>query len=884
MRFVDKFNIRDSIKTSSGDYYFCSLEKLAQSNPDISVDKMPNAVRIMVESVIRNTSLDINENFDINKLKLWNDFDNSEEVPYFPSRVLLQDFTGVPTIVDLASMRDAMLANNGDPSKVNPMVPVDLVIDHSVQVDYFGTQNAFMNNVNKEYERNNERYSLLKWAQNSFDNMKVVPPGAGIVHQVNLEFLSPVISVKNYDNISLVIPDTLIGTDSHTPMVSGLGVLAWGVGGIEAESVMVGQPVYMKIPSVVGVNLTGKLSEKATATDLVLSITQKLRSYGVVGKMVEFYGESLNSLSLPDRATISNMAPEYGATASLFPVDSKTLDYLELTGRTSDQINLIEQYSKSQGLFGSNQDTREYNSTITINLDEIEPSMAGPKRPQDKVKLSEVKSNFNTFLADTGQSIINSNELDHGSVVIAAITSCTNTSNPDVMVGAGILARNAVRKGLNSRPWVKTSLAPGSQVVDDYLLKADLIDPLEKLGFHIVGHGCTTCIGNSGPLPEKVSNKINDEDLVTCAVLSGNRNFEARIHQQVKANYLASPILVVAYAIAGTLNINFDTDPIGIGQNGEEVFLEDIWPEKEEIYSIVNHSLNPSMFKDRYGKVFEGDDNWKDLSIPDGNIYKWDKSSTYIQPLSIFNDFKKELPEMPEINNARILAVLGDSITTDHISPAGNISKDSPASEFLEMNDISPIDFNTYGARRGNENVLVRGTFANIRLRNLLTSDKEGGYTIHFPSNEVMSIYEASEKYKEDNTPLVIIAGDEYGSGSSRDWAAKGPYLLGVKLVIAKSFERIHRSNLIGMGILPVEFVNGEDFNLLKMNGDAILSIENMEDVKTSSSLFQMTVKNPDSKDIKKITLKSRIDTNAEVNYYVNGGLLQFVLRKLLND
>ena len=510
MRFVDKFNIRDSIKTSSGDYYFCSLNKLAQSNPDISVDKMPNAVRIMVENVIRNTSLDINEDFDINKLKLWNDFDNSEEVPYFPSRVLLQDFTGVPTIVDLASMRDAMLTNNGDPSKVNPMVPVDLVIDHSVQVDYFGTKNAFMNNVNKEYERNKERYSLLKWAQNSFDNVKVVPPGAGIVHQVNLEFLSPVVSLRDYDNISLVIPDTLIGTDSHTPMVSGLGVLAWGVGGIEAESVMVGQPVYMKIPSVVGVNLIGKLSAKATATDLVLSITQKLRSYGVVGKMVEFYGESLNSLSLPDRATISNMAPEYGATASLFPVDSKTLDYLELTGRTNDQINLIEQYSKSQGLFGSNQDTREYNSTITINLDEIETSMAGPKRPQDKVKLSEVKSNFNTFLADTGQSIVNSNELDHGSVVIAAITSCTNTSNPDVMVGAGILARNAVRKGLKSRSWVKTSLAPGSQVVDDYLLKADLIDPLEKLGFHIVGHGCTTCIGNSGPLPEIVSNKIND--------------------------------------------------------------------------------------------------------------------------------------------------------------------------------------------------------------------------------------------------------------------------------------------------------------------------------------------------------------------------------------
>ena len=884
MKFVDKFNIKDSIKTSSGDYYYCSLEKLAESNPDISIDKMPNAVKIMVESVIRNTSLDINEDFDINKLKLWNDFDNSEEVPYFPSRVLLQDFTGVPTIVDLASMRDAILANNGDPSKVNPMVPVDLVIDHSVQVDYFGTKNAFMNNVNKEYERNTERYSLLKWAQNSFANMKVVPPGAGIVHQVNLEFLSPVISVREYDNISLAIPDTLIGTDSHTPMVSGLGVLAWGVGGIEAESVMVGQPVYMKIPPVVGVNLVGKLSATATATDLVLSITQKLRSYGVVGKMVEFYGESLNLLSLPDRATISNMAPEYGATASLFPVDSKTLDYLELTGRTDDQLNLIEKYSKSQGLFGSSQNIREYNSTITINLDEIEPSMAGPKRPQDKVKLSDVKSNFNTFLADSGQSIINSNELDHGSVVIAAITSCTNTSNPDVMIGAGILARNAVNKGLNSRSWVKTSLAPGSQVVDDYLLKADLIDPLEKLGFHIVGHGCTTCIGNSGPLPENVSNKIDEENLVTCAVLSGNRNFEARVHQQVKANYLASPILVVAYAIAGTLNINFDTDPIGIGHNGEKVFLEDIWPNKDEIHSIVNYSLNPSMFKNRYDKVFEGDDNWKDLSIPDGNIYKWDKSSTYIQPLSIFNDFKKELPQMPEIQNARILAVLGDSITTDHISPAGNISKNSPASEFLEMNDISPIDFNTYGSRRGNENVLVRGTFANVRLRNLLTSEKEGGYTIHFPSKEIMSIYDASEQYKKDNTPLVLIAGDEYGSGSSRDWAAKGPYLLGVKLVIAKSFERIHRSNLIGMGILPVEFVDGEDFNLLKMNGDEILSIENIEDVKIPSCLFNMTIKNPDSGDMKTISLKSRIDTNAEVNYYVNGGLLQFVLRKLLND
>jgi len=884
MKFVDKFGIKDSIKTSSGDYYYCSLEKLATSNSDIRIDTMPNAVRIMVESVIRNTSLDINEDFDINKLKLWNDFDNSEEVPYFPSRVLLQDFTGVPTIVDLASMRDAMLANNGDPSKVNPMVPVDLVIDHSVQVDYFGTKNAFMNNVNKEYERNTERYSLLKWAQNSFDNMKVVPPGAGIVHQVNLEFLSPVISVREYDNISLAIPDTLIGTDSHTPMVSGLGVLAWGVGGIEAESVMVGQPVYMKIPSVVGVNLVGKLSATATATDLVLSITQKLRSYGVVGKMVEFYGESLNLLSLPDRATISNMAPEYGATASLFPVDSKTLDYLELTGRTDDQLNLIEQYSKSQGLFGSSQNNREYNSTITINLDEIEPSMAGPKRPQDKVKLSEVKSNFNTFLAETGQSIINSNELDHGSVVIAAITSCTNTSNPDVMIGAGILARNAVNKGLNSRSWVKTSLAPGSQVVDDYLLKADLIDPLEKLGFHIVGHGCTTCIGNSGPLPENVSNKIDEENLVTCAVLSGNRNFEARVHQQVKANYLASPILVVAYAIAGTLDINFDTDPIGIGDNGEKIFLEDIWPNKDEIHSIVNYSLNPSMFKNRYDKVFEGDDNWKDLSIPDGNIYKWDKSSTYIQPLSIFNDFKKELPQMPEIQNARILAVLGDSITTDHISPAGNISKDSPASEFLEMNDISPIDFNTYGSRRGNENVLVRGTFANVRLRNLLTSEKEGGYTIHFPTKEIMSIYDASEKYKKDNTPLVLIAGDEYGSGSSRDWAAKGPYLLGVRLVIAKSFERIHRSNLIGMGILPVEFVDGEDFNLLKMNGDEILSIENIEDVKTPSCLFNMTIKNPDTDDVKTISLKSRIDTNAEVNYYVNGGLLQFVLRKLLND
>lgn len=882
MNFIDKYNISDTFNIGNKNYNYCSLEKLDKSHPELKISTMPNAVKIMIENVLRNSCLDGNEDFDLTKLSKWSDFNNSEEVPYYPSRVLLQDFTGVPVVVDLASMRDAVKKNNGDPSIVNPMVPVDLVIDHSVQVDYFGSKNAFKRNVEKEYERNSERYSLLKWSQKSFSNMKVVPPGAGIVHQVNLEYLSPVISNKNYSNTSLVIPDTVIGTDSHTPMVNGLGVLAWGVGGIEAESVMVGQPVYMKIPSVIGVNIIGSLPKQMTATDLVLTITQKLRSYGVVGKIVEFFGESFNSLSLPDRATISNMAPEYGATASLFPIDTKTLDYLELTGRDSSQIELIESYSKLQGLYGVDNNRKSFEDIITINLSDIEQSMAGPKRPQDKVKLSDVRSNFSDFLSESKEYITDSSNLDHGAVVIAAITSCTNTSNPDVMIGAGILARNAVENGLKTKPWVKTSLAPGSQVVDDYLHKAELIDPLEKLGFHIVGHGCTSCIGNSGPLPDDVSEKIDDQDLITCAVLSGNRNFEARVHQQVKANYLASPILVVAYALAGTIDIDFENDPIGKDKNNKEIYLKDIWPDKDEIDYKVNGSLSPEMFKNRYDTVFDGDDNWQNLSVPEGDLYNWDKFSSYIQPLSIFDDFTKELPEQKNINDARILAVLGDSITTDHISPAGNISKNSPASEYLQQKDIGFLDFNTYGSRRGNENILTRGTFANVRLKNLLT-DVEGGHTIHFPSEEKMSIFDASEKYKQTNTPLVIIAGDEYGSGSSRDWAAKGPYLLGVKLVIAKSYERIHRSNLIGMGILPVEFTNEEDFKSLDMKGNEIISIDDINQTKTPGSLLNLSISGPDNNFLKSIKVKSRIDTNAEVNYFTNGGLLQFVLRKLLN-
>ena len=881
MNFEDKYKITDSFSIGSKEFNFCSLDKLDVLNPKLQVSKMPNAVKIMTESIIRNTSLSGNEEFNLTDLNKWSDFENSEEIPYYPSRVLLQDFTGVPVVVDLASMRDAVKKNNGDPSIVNPMVPVDLVIDHSVQVDFFGTKNAFMGNVEKEYERNSERYSLLKWGQKSFSNMKVVPPGAGIVHQVNLEYLSPVVSIKDYDNISIVIPDTVIGTDSHTPMVNGLGVLAWGVGGIEAESVMVGQPVYMKIPSVVGVNLVGSLSKQVTATDLVLTITQKLRQYGVVGKIVEFFGESFNELSLPDRATISNMAPEYGATASLFPIDSKTLDYLELTGRENDQIELVEKYAKMQGLYGVD-NQKIFDDTVTIDLSDIEQSMAGPKRPQDKVKLSEVRTNFSDFLSESQEYITDSSSLDHGSVVIAAITSCTNTSNPDVMVGAGILAQNAVKVGLKTKPWVKTSLAPGSQVVDDYLEKAELIEPLEKLGFHIVGHGCTSCIGNSGPLPEDVGNKIDDDDLITCAVLSGNRNFEARVHQQVKANYLASPILVVAYALAGTIDIDFEKDPIGQTEEGENVFLKDIWPTKDEIENTVGFSLSPEIFKKRYDEVFDGDDNWKELEVPDGDLYNWDEFSTYIQPLSIFDDFTKDLPELKNINQARVLAVLGDSITTDHISPAGNISKSSPASEYLQQKDISPMDFNTYGSRRGNDNVMIRGTFANVRLKNLLT-DVEGGYTIHFPSEERMSIFDASQKYKETNTPLVLIAGSEYGSGSSRDWAAKGPYLLGVKLVIAKSYERIHRSNLIGMGILPVEFTNNDDFESLELKGNEIISLDDIEATKVPGAVLKVTLKNPDDNTSKTIEVKSRIDTNAEVDYFINGGLLQFVLRKLLN-
>ena len=881
MNYKDIYKINDSFRVGSKQYSYCSLDKLNQYHPELNISNMPNAVKIMTESIIRNACLDENEKFNIEDLSNWADFKNSNEVPYYPSRVLLQDFTGVPVVVDLASMRDAVKKNNGDPSIVNPMVPVDLVIDHSVQVDFFGTKRAFMDNVEKEYERNSERYSLLKWGQKSFSNMKVVPPGAGIVHQVNLEYLSPVISEREYNNISLVIPDTVIGTDSHTPMVNGLGVLAWGVGGIEAESVMVGQPVYMKIPSVIGVNLIGSLSKQVTATDLVLTITQKLRNYGVVGKIVEFFGESFDELSLPDRATISNMAPEYGATASLFPIDTKTLDYLELTGRENHQIELVEKYSKLQGLYGVD-NQKSFEDVVTIDLSEIEQSMAGPKRPQDKVKLSDVRTNFTNFLSESNEYITDSSNLDHGSVVIAAITSCTNTSNPDVMVGAGILARNAVNYGLETKPWVKTSLAPGSQVVDDYLNKAELIEPLEQLGFHIVGHGCTSCIGNSGPLPEEVANRIDNEDLITCAVLSGNRNFEARVHQQVKANYLASPILVVAYALAGTLDIDFDKEPIGISKDGENIYLKDIWPSKDEIDNKVNFSLNPKMFKKRYDEVFDGDENWRELSVPEGDLYNWDEYSTYIQPLSIFDDFTKDLPEQKNIKDARILAVLGDSITTDHISPAGNISKDSPASQYLQQKDIAILDFNTYGSRRGNDNIMVRGTFANVRLKNLLT-DVEGGNTIHFPSEEKMSIFEASEKYKQTDTPLVIIAGSEYGSGSSRDWAAKGPYLLGVKLVIAKSYERIHRSNLIGMGILPVEFTSNEDFQSLKMKGNEIISLDDIEETKNPGSILNLTITNPDNNVSKSIKVKSRIDTNAEVNYFTNGGLLQFVLRKLLN-
>ena len=901
MPYMDLLKSKNTLSVSDGTVSYFDLTKLEKSiSADIS--KLPFSIKIMLESILRNLDDKTITQKDVKDLANWAPGKSNINVPLKLARVILQDFTGVPAVVDLAALRSAMERAGKDPAQINPIVPVDLVVDHSVQVDYFGTNLAFEKNVDLEYQRNKERYSLLKWAQNSIDNFRVVPPGMGIVHQVNLEYLAQVVMEDHDGDEIFAVPDSLVGTDSHTTMVNGLGVLGWGVGGIEAEAVMLGQPYYMLAPEVVGFKLEGALREGTTATDLVLTITEMLRAHGVVSKFVEFYGPGLSVLPLADRATIANMAPEYGATMGFFPVDNQTLNYLSLTGRNEKTLELVEKYSRAQGLF--REDTTPdpvFSETLSLDMSSIVPSISGPKRPQDRIILDDVKKSFYESLGkSTSSQGFNLPEKDHkhtvavsaesetvnlkhGSVVIAAITSCTNTSNPSVMVGAGILAKNASKLGLNVKSWVKTSMAPGSKVVTGYLNEAGLMPYLEEQGFHTVGFGCTTCIGNSGPLPDHIASGIEEGDLVAAAVLSGNRNFEGRVNPHVKANYLASPILVVAYALAGRIDINFDNEPLGSDQKGQDVFLKDIWPEQNEIQKAISNSISPEMFGKEYGTIFDGDEKWAELPAPKGELYEWENDSTYIQEPSFFKDFPIDSPPVKDITQARILAILGDSVTTDHISPAGNIAQNSPAASYLGENGNSIKDFNSYGSRRGAHEVMMRGTFANIRLKNNMLKDVEGGYTMKWPEGIQMSIFDAASQYQASNTPLIIIGGKEYGSGSSRDWAAKGPFLLGVRAVIAQSYERIHRSNLVGMGILPLEFQDGDDPIGLNLTGKEIINIVDVEKNISPGQLIKVSISYEDGK-TKEIITKSRIDTRIETEYYSNGGILQTVLRNFIKS
>ncbi len=856
-----------------------------------NISKLPYSIRVLVENMLRNCDNYLVTEDDVKAIASWQPKPQLREIPYMPARVLLQDFTGVPCVVDLASMRDAVKRLGKDPKIINPLKPVDLVIDHSVQVEYFGTSYAFDWNVKKEFELNKERYVLLKWAQKSFKNFRVVPPGTGIIHQVNLEYLSKVVQIEN----GIAFPDTLVGTDSHTTMINGIGVLGWGVGGIEAEAVMLGQPYYITIPEVIGVKLTGELPEGATATDLVLTITNILRKKGVVEKFVEFFGPGVSKLSIADRATIANMAPEYGATCGFFPIDDETIKYLKLTGR-ENLAKIVEHYAKEQNLFRYDDSQQpEYTDVVEVDMSKIEPTLAGPSRPQDKVLLREIKSQFEKVLKenykiDTEQRKSveifyrgQKSELTHGSVVISAITSCTNTSNPTVLIGAGLLAKKAVEKGLTTKPYVKTSLAPGSRVVTEYLQQSGLMPYLEALGFHLVGYGCTTCIGNSGPLPEPVSKAIENNNLIACAVLSGNRNFEARVHPLVKANYLASPILVVAYALAGRIDIDFETEPIGYDPNGNPVYLKDIWPSQNEIKEVIDKVLSSKLFKKKYADVFEGTDYWKNITVNESELFEWDPNSTYIQNPPFFENLTLEPEPLKDIVNAYCLAVFGDSITTDHISPAGSISENSPAGKYLIERGVPKGEFNTFGARRGAHEVMMRGTFGNVRIKNLMLPGVEGGWTIHIPSGEKMFIYDAAMRYKQENRPLIIIAGKEYGTGSSRDWAAKGTYLLGVKAVIAESFERIHRSNLVGMGVLPLEFKKGENRETLGLTGFEEFTISGIAEDLYPRKTLKVTAKSADGTE-KTFEVIARLDTPVEVEYYRNGGIMQTVLRKLLKN
>ncbi|MCL0031924.1 aconitate hydratase AcnA [Dehalococcoidia bacterium] len=878
-----------TIQTSDGEVYYHDIGTV-ESKYGATISALPFSIRILLENALRNLDGYLVTEDDVSNVLSWKPTEQSpKEFPFMPARVLMQDFTGVPAVVDLAAMRTAMARNGGDYRKVNPIVPVDLVIDHSVQVDYFGTPSAFKLNVQREFERNKERYTFLRWAQNAFDNFTLVPPGTGIVHQVNLEYLASVVSAKDVDGKTVVFPDTVVGTDSHTTMINGLSVLGWGVGGIEAEAVMLGQPYYMQLPEVIGFRLIGSLKEGVTATDLVLTVVQMLRARGVVEKFVEFFGTGLSNLPLPDRATIANMAPEYGATCGFFPVDEITLEFLRGTGRSIDHVYLVGEYAKAQQLFRTD-DTPDpqYTDVLELDMGTVKPSLAGPKRPHDKVLLGDMRKVFKDEFGDSEdrtELILESGKasLGNGDVVIAAITSCTNTSNPSVMVGSGLVAKKAVELGLKSKPWVKTSLAPGSQVVTDYLEAAGLTKYLEDLGFHTVGYGCTSCIGNSGPLPEPVSDAVKDKDLTVAAVLSGNRNFEGRVHAEVKANYLASPMLVVAYALAGTVDIDLDNDPIAQDKNGNPVYLQDIWPSQKEISDTISTSLNPAMFTNRYSSVSTGPEEWKTITAPDGDLYDWDSESTYIQEVPFFENIADEIEDTVDITGANVLVMVGDNITTDHISPAGAIPSSRPAGSFLQDKGVEVRDFNTYGSRRGNHEVMMRGTFGNVRLRNQLTPEKEGDWTVYMPSGEVISIFEAGEKYQENGIPTIIIAGKEYGMGSSRDWAAKGPNLLGVKAAIAESFERIHRSNLIGMGVLPLQFKNGENVESIGLNGTETYSITGISGrIKPGQDVNIVAVKEDGSET--KFSLRCRIDTEVEVDYHRNGGVLHTVLKRMLEE
>ncbi len=878
---INSFDAKVNLDFNSRTCQMYDINKVSGSK------SLPFSLKILLENLLR-TEDGINVTKDhINAIANWDaNAEPSIEIPYTPARVIMQDFTGVPAIVDLATMREAMIDLGGNPEKVNPLAPAELVIDHSVIADSFGSNMSFQINVDLEYERNEERYQFLRWGQGAFSEFKVVPPGTGIVHQVNIENLARVVFEKD----SLVYPDTVVGTDSHTTMVNGLGVLGWGVGGIEAEAAMLGQPVSMLIPKVVGFKLTGSLKEGVTATDLVLTITEILRKHGVVGKFVEFYGAGCSSVPLANRATIGNMSPEYGSTVAIFPIDEQTIEYLKFTGRSKDQLALVESYAKKQGLWLDPNHEPRFSEHLQLDLSTIEPSIAGPKRPQDRVSLKNAKDNFNKVLPNYTNELVKKIEvnldgekfdLTHGAVVIAAITSCTNTSNPEVMIGAGLVAKKAVEAGLSRSTWVKTTLAPGSQVVTDYLNKSGLTPYLSKLGFDLVGYGCTTCIGNSGPLPEAISTAINKADLAAVSVLSGNRNFEGRINPDVKMNYLASPPLVVAYAIAGTMNIDLNNDPIGVNQDGKNIFLKDIWPNTKEIQDCINQAIDSEMFVKRYADVFKGDDRWQKLPTPTGKTFTWSNSSTYVRKPPYFENMPKSPQKVTDISNARVLAWLGDSVTTDHISPAGSIKIDSPAGKYLIEHGIDKKDFNSYGSRRGNHEVMIRGTFANIRLKNKLLKDVEGGFTYNFLKNKQDTIYDASVDYINNKIPLIILAGKEYGSGSSRDWAAKGTALLGVKAVIAESYERIHRSNLVGMGVLPLQFVDGQNVESLGLDGSESFSISGIEKLNENLIPQTLEVTAQGKSGEKKFLVKLRIDTPGEADYYRNGGILPFVLRQL---